>query len=782
MKKKGKKPASTRTPASKLRLFSASLLPYLIITLAVTVYFWNILSGNNYLWEDILYQYYPFHYFLFSKLRTLTLPIWNPYMFAGMPFLADIQTQVFYPLNWLFAFLSTANQQWVYWLVEFKCILHILLGAVGFYLLMRELKTSPLGSIISALTFALSGFMVMHIIHLTLISTFAWFPLIVLFFYRTLFNRKISDALLAGIMLGFANLAGHPQITLHMVYALGLLFVLYLLFNWSTEHQFIITNHLPLFILMIVTGFALAACAYLPAYRYSRYTVRELMTYAESAETSLPPSFLLTMFIPKFFGSITGSGTDTVQFWGAPAAYAYWETASYLGIAPILLALIGIIGSRHKLRWHFAILALVALLLALGGYTPLYRLVFEILPGFNRFRIPARFIGMFTVAVAFFAGLGTDTLLQGRARMRQVLLPGLCLLGYGVIILLLLLTGVLTKIFTGLSESRNLTNALNQSLLFLGLTAGALLSGWLTIKYQRNGPLFVALLTAITFADLYQFGHRFNLGSVRPDDFYPRRPFIEQLIRESQQSPFRINARAGQYMILQRNEGLLWQLELLEGYTPLKLTDYVTFDIPRSRKNDLLNVRYQIAVDSFNQTLRLELNPHALPRVWLADSWVIIPDRQEILKLLAETDFDYIRIALLEKNPGLITASDSRPAGSVTIIARNNDQLKIQADLTRPAVLMVSEIYYPEWRATLDGKPVEILRADYCLRAVALPAGRHMVNFYYDRGLINIGITISLLTLVTGILMLLITSRLRSKGLPPHLTAREKHQQSKVGQ
>uniref|UniRef100_A0A7V3PSM2 YfhO family protein n=1 Tax=candidate division WOR-3 bacterium TaxID=2052148 RepID=A0A7V3PSM2_UNCW3 len=773
MKHRGKKPPATnRAPIRKLT-FKTSFLPYIVIICAVIIYFWKIINSQNFLWEDILYQYYPFHYYLFAKLRNLTLPIWNPYMFAGMPFLADIQTQVFYPLNWILALISTTSQQWVYWLVEFKCILHILLGALGFYLLMRELKSSPFAGIISGITFAFSSFMVMHIIHLTLINTYAWLPLILLFFYRTLFNRKIQDALLAGIILGFANLAGHPQITLHIVYALGLLFIVYIILNWRREQIFIISKQLPLFILIILTGFALAACAYLPSYRYSLYTVRELMTFAESAELSLPPSFLLTMFIPKFFGSITATGTDTVQFWGNPANYAYWETAVYMGITPLILALIGIIFNPHKLRWHFAILALFALLFALGRFTPLYRLAFEFLPGFNRFRIPARFIGLVITAVAFFAGLGIDVLIKSRIPTRKVLLPGVCLFGYGVIILILLLSGTLTKIFPGLNDKQLFNNALNQSLLFVGLTAGSLLLIWLLTKYYKNARLFAALLIALAFVDLYQFGSRFNLGSMRPDEFYPRRPFIDQLIQENQKIPFRINARAGQYMILQRNEGLLWQLELLEGYTPLKLTDYVTFDIPQARKNNLLNAKYQIAVDSVNQTIRLTPNPSAQPRVWLADSCIIITDRHQILALLSEPDFDCSRVAVLEKKPNLLPIPDSMPAGSALIINRQPEELQLQVQLVRPAILMVSEVYYPEWQAMVDNKPVEILRADYCLRAIPLAAGTHTVKFYYDRGLINTGIIISILTLIGAVGFLIVTSRFKNKESTPRLTTRE---------
>ncbi|MGQ9708687.1 MAG: hypothetical protein ACUVUR_07445, partial [bacterium] len=570
-----------------------------------------------------------------------------------------------------------------------------------------------------------------------------------------------------GISLGLSNLAGHPQMTLHIVFATALLFILYLIFNWRNEVRFILKRHLPLFILILIIGFALAAAAYLPAYRYSLHTVRELMTYNESAEISLPPSFFITLFIPKFFGSLTGYGTDSVQYWGSQVGYSYWETALYIGIVPCILALIGILFNRQRLRWQFAILGLIALLLALGRFTPLYRLAFELLPGFNRFRIPARFVGLLTVAIAFLAGLGMDVLVKSKTTKTRLILPGLILLGYGALIYLLSITGVLIKPFSQFHNPIILASALKQSCLFLLGVIITLILFWLRTKILGSTPLFASLLILLTFIDLYNFGHQFNLGTTRPDEFYPHRPFLNHLIQESKQTPFRINARSGNYMVLQRNEGLIWQLELLEGYTPLKLTNFVTFDIPVERRNDLLNVRYRIEIDSVRQTLSLSPNPTGLPRAWLADSYIVIPDRNKILQTLSDTGFDYRRIAILENDPGLVPhlIPDSMPVGSVAITKRSRERLELQVENSRPAILMLSEIFYPEWKARVDQKPAEILCADYCLRALPLDSGKHTVLLWYDRTSINIGIVISILICLNCVAILILTKRKRRQSL-----------------
>lgn len=742
-----------------------SIIPYLLLISGVILFFWEILTRQRFLWEDILYQYYPFNFFLFRNLRQLHLPLWNPYMFAGMPFLADIQTQVFYPLNWLFAFIGNLNQNHVFWLVELKCILHLLLGAVGFYTLMRELKLSRYSGFIAGLTFGFSGFMVLHIIHLTIISTFAWFPLILLFFYRTISHRRLRDASATALVLGLSNLAGHPQMSLHIVYALFLLFLLYLAFNWRRELPYVVKTHLPLFFFAIFLGFALSACAYLPAYRYSISTVRETMSYAEATETSLPPWFLITFIIPKFFGSIAGGDIETVPFWGDQTHYTYWETCLYVGIVSLILAGIGIFFSRNKLRWQFFILAIIALIFALGKFTPLYRLAFNFFPGFNRFRIPARFVDLFTIAIAFLAGLGMEVLVQpppaGSVRnlpRHRILTPGLVLLVYGTGLFLFLVTGLAGKIYPPLRDPRLFANSLNQTGIMFSFLISGLILIYLANRTAKLRPLLLSLLIALTFFDLYIFGRNFSNSTTSPEEFYPPRPLISSFLNERAREPFRINARLGNYMLLQRNEGLLWGLELLEGYTPLKLSDYVTFDIPLQRRNDLLNVRFQIQIDSMRGTATFVENRTYLPRYWFADSFLVITDRKEVLNQLAEPAFDYRQIVILEEKPDFalgnqpVSSAQTAPLSdsprTITVVNQTPERIELVVETSRPTILVFSEIYYPEWKTTVDGNPAKIIRGDYCLRALPLSEGKHNIVTWYDRTTVNFGIFLTILALL----------------------------------
>ncbi|MEO0077971.1 MAG: hypothetical protein ABIK86_03115 [candidate division WOR-3 bacterium] len=709
------------------------------------MFFWEIIFGRAFLWEDILYQYYPFTFHLLRSLRSFTIPAWNPYMFGGMPFLADIQTQVFYPLNWFLVPFFTPDQGRVFWLVEIKCILHVFLGAASFYMLMRDQGVSVWSGLVAALTFAFSGFMVSHIIHMTIVSTFAWFPLILFFFLRVLRDGSVRAAASGAAVLGMANLAGHPQMSLHIVYTLLLMFVVFLAANWQRERDSIVRRHLPLVSMLIIGGFALSSAAYLPALRLSGHTVRELLTYAESAEVSLSPMAVLTLLVPKLFGSVTGGGTDSVRYWGGPMVHYYWETCLYLGIAPLLLALYGALVGKNRMRWPFVVLAVLAILLALGRHTPLYRLAFEALPGLDRFRIPARFVGVFGVAAAFLSGLGTEALTnpdhrrsKTPSRLWLLLLP----LSLGIAFWVLVAAGAFSHLTPQLDVPEIRSSALRQTGIFIAILATATLLFWMALRRHKDnrstGRLLAPLLVILTFADLYVFGHSFALGRVRPERFYPRSRLVSDLEARKAAGPFRVNARRDNQMLLQRNEGLLWQLELLEGYTPLRLADVAAFNVPLNRRNDLFNVKYRINLDSLQGRLEMIENSTALSRAWLADTCVVVADRQTALDLLSDSSFDYRRIPILEKDPVPLPTSSSDPAAirDVRIINNAPHRMELETECSVSSLLVLSEVFYPEWQARVDGQRVEILRANYCFRCIALPPGRHNVTVYYDRGTI----------------------------------------------
>ena len=195
----------------------------LCIFLLVAVFFRNILLEKAFFWEDFIYQYYPFRNFAAVSLSNGDLPLWNPYTFNGMPFQADIQTALFYIPNLLLTFFVSAGRLQFFWL-EVVIILHYVIAGICMYYLARDLGVQRIFALFGGLVYALSGFMIMQVIHETFICQVAWVPLVVLLFRRSLLRKSIGYMIGAALVLGHGVLAGSPQFTLYIFMLLFLCF------------------------------------------------------------------------------------------------------------------------------------------------------------------------------------------------------------------------------------------------------------------------------------------------------------------------------------------------------------------------------------------------------------------------------------------------------------------------------------------------------------------------------------------------------------------------------
>ena len=152
------------------------------------VFFLKILLGNAHLWEDFVYQWYPFRQYAATALASGELPLWNPYTVNGMPFLAEIQTEVFYlPMLALTLFVKNGHLD-VYWL-ELVNVLHYFLAGAGMYLLAGSFSLRRMSALVAGTTFAFSGFLVTHAIHQVITGVAAWYPLL-LFMMRKALQEK----------------------------------------------------------------------------------------------------------------------------------------------------------------------------------------------------------------------------------------------------------------------------------------------------------------------------------------------------------------------------------------------------------------------------------------------------------------------------------------------------------------------------------------------------------------------------------------------------------------
>jgi len=734
-------------------------LPYAVLTFLAGVFFWKILTpvetSRYWLWEDFLYQNYPYRVFAATSLARGIFPFWNPYVFGGQPFFADIQTAVLYPFNLIQALLTRGDSLNPY-LVELIEILHYLLAAVFTYRFLRTCRLVREASLLGAVTFAFSGFMVTHVIHMNFIYVFIWLPLVLETFEKALSGRKFRYAVLCAVFLALSNMGGYPQYSLYIYYTLALYWLIFELeqrqgSEWSLKGA---RNRLLCLAFVTVAALGLNAFSYLPAAELAQYTPRSSMSYVDSVEHSINPFFLVKLFCPTFFGI---QYPQLRTYWAGPHG-AFWETCIFVGVLPLILALWALRAFRVNRHVQFAaVIAGISLWLALGQYGLLYKLFFYFAPGFDRFRIPGRFSALLSFALALLAAHGWSMLIALRKEVRRKYFQsGIFFLSGTIFALALLLLALLhTHVLDGFADGKLAEAPIKEAaktacLVSLAWIAASVvilaITGTLSRAWEKSLGVLAILFV---FAELYIFGTPFLEGQLSPADLYQQNEFVRMFQEEGKKELFRINARSLEQpgiMLLRRNQGSLDRLFLIEGYNPLQLKRRLG-EIEVGRRFDLLNVKYRIKVDLERELAGFSINRTYLPRAFMVHRWRVIQESEEILSVLDRADFDYRAEAIVEKPPGIDSAEPGGHIESeIEITGYSQNEIVIESRSREPGILILSEWYYPAWRVWVDGKEGEVLRTDHALRGVALQPGSHIVRFAYRSKTFRLGATASLFT------------------------------------
>jgi hypothetical protein len=502
---------------------------------------------------------------------------------------------------------------------------------------------------------------------------------------------------------------------------------------------------------MGLVGLGVAAIQLAPMTQLALRSARQAApSYDFAARFSWPPGYLLTLLVPNFFGEPMRTG-----YWGDGI---YDEFILYVGVLPLLLALLGL-RLRHRLARFLSALGLVGLLLAMGEHGVLHRLAYRFLPFFRLMRAPARAGYLFAGAAAALAGLTLSrlTALSPEERRRWLKPLSRPLVG-GIIGVGLVLVGVGFSAFALGREANpaagrvwHQANQVTLFLLFFALAAG-LLWAWRC----RDDTRIQWLLLGLTLLDLWTFGAPLIAPrDVKRSDYW--RTVAEVILdrQESRVLPWGLNDD-------QQNGGMRYGLRNVFGYDPLILERYETFIAslpdPRARTYDLLNAGYLITTapqeyppDAPESPQLVEerngvwvyRRPNALPRAWVAPQ-IEVRDEDEILARIHEPAFDPRATALVE-HPVACESGTGESAVEIETYGNNRIAARVSGD---GGLLVFSEVDYPGWRANVDGERAPIVRADYVLRAVCVPAGAHRVSLVYDPPLLRLGAAITGLTLL----------------------------------
>ncbi|MGD1045950.1 MAG: YfhO family protein [Bacteroidota bacterium] len=740
-----------------------------IFTGATMIFFRAQLFEGYYFWtglySDFAEMHLPRQMFAAKYLRDFSLPFWNPYTFGGMPFLAEPEVGFFYPPTIIMNLLSLPGHLPVMEL-QLAIMFHFLLAGISMYLFVHLITKNQMAGIISGLSYAFSAIFALHFLDYIVLYPIAWLPLVMFFLYRSLDTLHVRNALYGGFVLGISMLAGHMQSVLYMFLFFGMFIF------WCALHQLYKKNFVPRYwlhfwgitIIFLSVGIGLFAIQLLHSHELAAESTRSIMTYEKAVEASVDPKQLLTAVVPKLFGHLDGFDPD-IPFFIAPNSasyYYYWATAFYFGITALILGIVGAVHNyKNYLGGFFIFTGWLAILYALGEHSFVFKLFFN-LPPFNLFRGPSRILFLLVFSMSVLAGFGYVAIRKYFVSLREISLIS-CV---PLIIAFLVTSGYLHNLLHVPLQYRNAIEGYGLYALFISLFSAAIL--FLMLNKSIHPFVGGILLCLLIIIDLNVFGSSFKNGKDDPENGYQISPDALSKLRSKPPSDiFRISGREGYIFALKRNHGLYSGIMQIEGEDPLNLRKRIPPAPTSQDVIDLMNIRYSFLGDTSSHMAFFQLNNPKYPHSRLLYSARVLQE-DSISNVMRSGKVDFGKEVVLEKmNTDFVLPVNAKVPFSHSLECKEYSDNRMVYFVTTEenAILLVDEIWYPAWKAKIDGTSTEVLRANYCFRAVTVPKGTHTIKFYYESEAFIRGAWITIGTFVLFLAGIIVTTIQEKKSL-----------------
>ena len=701
---------------------------------------------------------------------------WNPYIFSGNPVVGAFQYTMFYPFRLLCAPLPIPMA--LNWII----FLDICAAGISMYAWVYFRCKSAAGAFVAGVIFMLCGslFARVPVGHYSPANAMVWMPLVFLGVDGWCRQRRSIWVIVAAVGAALQMLGGHPQ----YFYFTALMVAIYSLWILLEGDQKVKTaaGLLAIYPLALL----LSAVEFVPGYLLSREAVRAggaLEWWASVA--SMQFKDFLFILVPGFFGGIKDQ-----SYWDNAFI---WEMWNYSGLGGLLLACVGFLKISLRDKFKYGFLALLALVLALGAYTPLFGIMRDYVPMYSSFRAMGRWTIFFSLFIAMLAGTGVGKIVSGE-KIPRGLAWGF--LGLGATFLLF---GFIFRadnpggLYRILADTLTFRPSHRQNLLFADRQAAAqiisanalFLSGGLAVilgtilLFVKRRAWLAGLLIAVTMADLMIFAA----------------PLV-QYFDESQVAYPELAAAAKKFAPDDRNLNLVngassmtLRQEALMGNDSVRLKRYmefiaatqgipmasVTTDVSIFRNSpafQLLRGRYAfVPVEQGFQVV--ELQRDVLPRFLVIGNYRVLAERDEVLQTLTAPFFDFRREVIVETKPDF-PPQIVAPENTITVLSSAISRWVVEVETAGPGILLMTDSYAKGWRArALPGSvqsSYDLLPADWAVRGIPLlKPGRHVIEIKYTPPGLALGVGVTLTTLIALAIYAALTLRRRRivKPLPP---------------
>ncbi|MCP4404707.1 MAG: YfhO family protein [bacterium] len=732
---------------------------------------------------DILTQRYFWN--VFVKENLLADPCfrtWMPYVNAGTPFSGGLDV-LFRPVYFLTLLVLPVHTG-----INYECVIYLFLAGFFMYFYMKELRLSTVSAFFAALFLMLSGQIVSLINagHMNKLAAIVFTPLVFWMFERALRRQTLSAFLGASLALGIQFWQGHIQISYYTCLAVGIYYVIRIGILYLQEREFRQIRKLTAYaLLMVIVFLLLSAVTFLPTISFARVSDRaQGVSYEFATSWSMPPEELISYLIPNFFGLRRlnyHEDEKIIPYWGR---MPFTQTGHYLGLLPILFAILTLCFVRNKHVLTLTVLGGLVLILGMGKYIPTYKLLYAYMPGFDKFRVPQMILFLFAFALSGLAGFGIEWFLvdfskKKEKRLRIVVLVLIAILLFSWLLLVLepLVNSDLLTLFNQAFSRKGASQEIAQERLnsiFSGILLFNMVLGFslfvLALRLNAKVRLrwVIGLLVLVFIFDMGLFNSKYIDTVSLETSHYARE---NNAIRYFKENP-------GLYRVLPTTESpegygpfnkfVAYQIFSVTGYEAVGVQYYNEFLgqlFMGSPLVDMLNIKYIIlpreeeqpikigdklgpySVVMHSDALLLE-NPNYLPRAFPVHNVEVLTNKDDIFKTFYDPQFNPRETVILEEAPDVQPAENSSPSSTSEVEIEHyfNRKIEMSASMVSDGFLVLSERYYPGWKAYVNGQPTPIYKADYTLQAIFLPKGEHDILFSFQPTQFILGFSITLLT------------------------------------
>ncbi len=755
-----------------------------IVGVALLMFQRVIFAGEILTGGDVLAGAAIFEDYAQSRVAAGHLPFWNPYIFSGMPFFESMTWNgIVYPSYWIRRVIEAIPG------VELPrltfIVLHYILAGIGTFAYLRSRRVGHAGALAGGLAYMLTPHLVglAGIGHGGKVLTGAYIPLVLMAAHQLLDTGERRWLGLLGLFGGLQFLARHVQVSYYTWIAVGILIVYFAFSAFRDKRGWgFIGSRTAMVIGGGVLAAAIAGILLIPLQSYSLLSTRVAesggMGFDQATMWSFHPKELLTFLVPSAFGLANET------YWGP---MPFNQVSHYAGYVALALAALALGTSRTRSVRYLGILTAVCLVLSFGKYvTPLYRVLYTVLPGFSRFRVPALFLLFAQFAIAALAGHGVSVVLgETRARVGSWKAWAAVLAGAGILVGVIVAAGRTgmeqTATAALLSKHAGAAPAALRPIAAQAARIGVRDAGILIAFAAATGvAVFVAsmrklagwigalLLIGVLVWDVWLVDARFmNPERMRPlDSYYPQTTAVRYL--KQQEGQFRIAPLGAEFG---SNAWMYHRIQSMGGYHPAKLASYnkllEVLTLADLRFMALANVRYVVGPDQElgHPAFRMVApGVHeflgVLPRTFLIGDAREVMGEGLVLGEMRTDGFNPGAYAIVQGNlPGPV---ESAEGGAARIVTYEPERIVIEATAPRPCLLFLSEVYYPNgWKAYVDGEETTIYRTNFAFRSVYLESGEHTVEFVYEPPSVRTGLMVTLIGLAAVILLIVLPRRAR---------------------